>query len=560
MPKKNTVLEVKDLSISFKSDAGDIEAVKSVSFDIEKGKTLALVGESGSGKSVCALSILRLLPYPKAYHPSGQIHFFHGESEDVKVLLGDKNKGLSDREMRSIRGSKISMIFQEPLTALNPLHTLERQIGEMLDIHTSLRGQKKQNRILELLKDVGFPEAKDRLTAYPHEFSGGQRQRIMIAMALAVNPEILIADEPTTALDVTTQLGILNLLDDLKQKYGLSILLITHDLSIVRKFADHVVVMQKGLVVEQGPRDQIFKNPQQDYTKHLIASDPKGAAVTLKGKSRCLLNVENLEIEFGKKKSLFHSKDTRFKAVTDVSLHLNSGETLGVVGESGSGKTTLAMAILGFLAIKHGKIAFDFERGLEGSKADPSLLIDIAKISPRDLRPHRQSFQMVFQDPFGSLNPRMTIEDIIGEGIDVHGLASSKEDRLQRIQKALLDVKMDLEILGRYPHEFSGGQRQRIAIARALVLEPELLILDEPTSALDRSVQVSVLDLLKDLQNNKNIAYLFITHDLQVIKSIAHKVIVMKSGKVIETGLVKDVFDAPSDPYTKTLLKASLLG
>ncbi len=539
---KTAILSVDNLSVVFRSEGQDVHAVNGVSFDLQAGKTLALVGESGSGKSVCALSILRLLPYPKAHHPSGHIKF------DGHTLLKGPSQGLDtkdEKKLRQIRGSDIGMIFQEPLTALNPLHTIEQQITEVLDLHTSMTKSQKRDRICELLDDVEFPAAKERLKSFPHELSGGQRQRIMIAMALAANPKVLIADEPTTALDVTTQLGILKLIDNLKAKHNLAVLFITHDLSIVKAFADDVAVMKSGKVVESGPVKTIFKSPKDEYTKTLIYADPKGEAVAIKSSGKNTLTITNLDIEFGKKKTLFHRRDTRFKAVDSLSLTLGEGKTLGVVGESGSGKSTLAMAIMRLLRPTAGDIVFQGQ--------------SLSGLSSRDIRPYRKDFQIVFQDPFGSLNPRLTINQIVGEGLGVHNLAQSASHRDELVIQALKDVKLDLETRFRYPHEFSGGQRQRIAIARALVVKPKLLILDEPTSALDRSVQASVLDLLKQIQIEKGLSYLFITHDLRVIQSIAHDVIVMKTGKIIEQGATKTVFQTPKTEYTKALIKAALL-
>lgn len=537
------LLSIKDLSVSFHGDDKVVEAVKSVTFDLYPKKTLALVGESGSGKSVCALSILRLLPYPKAKHPSGHILF------EGKSLLTGPEDSLSDEQQKHlgrIRGSEIGMIFQEPLTALNPLHSIERQLTEVLDLHTTLSKRQKRDRIYELLDDVEFPEAKDRLTAYPHELSGGQRQRIMIAMALAANPKLLIADEPTTALDVTTQLSILRLINRLKEKHGLSVLFITHDLSIVSAYADDVVVMKNGYMIESGTVKTVFESPQQAYTKDLLQANPKGRGVDVKDPRQTILSVTDLTIEFGSPKSMFHRKDTRFQAVKNLCLTIETGKTLGVVGESGSGKSTLAMAIMRLLSIKSGEILFQGH--------------NLTALSSRALRPYRKDFQIVFQDPFGSLNPRMTIDQIIGEGIGVHNLAATKQDRDDLITQALKDVRLDPEIRNRYPHEFSGGQRQRIAIARALVVNPKLLILDEPTSALDRSVQVSVLELLKTIQQEKGISYLFITHDLRVLQSIAHDMIVMKNGEIVEQGPTESVFKAPKIAYTKTLINAALMG
>ncbi len=540
-PPQKPILSVKDLSVRFQSEKGHVDAVRNVSFDLYAGQTLALVGESGSGKSVCAFSILRLLPYPKATHPQGQITY---KSHTLLKAPEDKPSPECEKILRKIRGSEISMIFQEPLTALNPLHTIEHQITESLDLHTSLTDTQKKKRLIELLNDVEFPEAELRLNSYPHELSGGQRQRIMIAMALAANPKILIADEPTTALDVTTQLGILKLLETLKRKFNLSILLITHDLSLVKKYTDTVIVMQNGAIVEQGKTHDLFKDPKQAYTKKLINADPKGNAVPLNKKAQTLLSVKNISIVFGKKKSFVNPKARQTKAVNDVSFNLKIGETLGIVGESGSGKTTIALAIMRLLTLNEGEIFFQNK--------------NISPLPSRKIRPLRREFQMVFQDPFGSLNPRLSISQIIGEGIDVHKLARGNQEKEKLIIQSLKDVHLDSETRFRYPHEFSGGQRQRIAIARALVVNPKLIVLDEPTSALDRSVQLSVLDLLKDLQIKKKLSYLLITHDLAVVKSLSHHVMVMEKGCMIESGDTKQIFQSPKKTYTQNLLKAAL--
>lgn len=540
------LLTIDKFSVCFATEEGTLTAVDDVSFSSYEGRTTALVGESGSGKSVCSFGLLGLLPYPKAFHPQGLVKY-----EGETLISGPLHKLTTkqDRYLRTIRGREISMIFQEPLTALNPLHTIEKQITEVLDLHTSLSKQEKKARVLEILQDVDFADAHDRLEAYPYQLSGGQRQRVMIAMALAANPKILIADEPTTALDVTTQLSILKLINRLKEKHGLSILFITHDLSLVKAFADDVVVMKSGRVVEAGPVASVFKNPKQSYTKRLIEADPKGRAVTTHlddiQSNQPLLSVKDLCVEFGKPKSLFHRKDTRFHAVKNVSLNLEAGKTLGVVGESGSGKTTLAMAILRLLKPKSGDIYFQ----------DQSLM----PLTSRELRPYRRDFQVVFQDPFGSLNPRLSIYQIVKEGLQVHKLASSQQEYDHLVTKALMDVNLEPETKHRYPHEFSGGQRQRIALARALVVKPKLLILDEPTSALDRSVQVTVLELLKQIQQKKRISYLFITHDLQVIRSMAHDMIVMKNGSVVEAGPTDGIFETPQNEYTKKLIKSSFI-
>ncbi len=528
------LLSVEDLSVSFKDEEGDIQAVKNISYILEEGKTLALVGESGSGKSVSSLAILKLLPYPKAFHPSGKIHF-----------KGQDLLSLTDKQLESIRGSDIAMIFQEPLTALNPLHSLERQIKEVLDLHTTLTNTEKTDRIVELLKDVGFPDGVERLKSYPHELSGGQRQRVMIAMALAAHPKILIADEPTTALDVTTQLQILELIKTLQKKHNLAVLLITHDLNVVKNHADSVAVMRHGELVEKNTTVEIFRNPQHPYTQELINAEPRGQAVPLPKNPETRLIAENLSVHFPIKAGFFKRTVSSIRALESASFNLKEGETLGIVGESGSGKSTLALAILRLQRATSGKII------VQGT--------DITHLKGKAIRSLRKDLQIVFQDPFGSLNPRLSINQIIVEGIDVHRLATTKDEKERLIIKAMEEVHLDPETRHRYPHEFSGGQRQRIAIARSLVLNPKVLILDEPTSALDRAVQVSVLDLLKDLQEKRGLSYLFISHDLKVVKSIAHKIIVMKEGYIVEEGSAQEIFENPKNSYTKTLIKAAFM-
>ncbi len=532
MTKETPILSVENLSVSFKSEQGDIKAVKNISYTLEEGKTLALVGESGSGKSVSSLAILKLLPYPKAFHPSGKIHF-----------NGQNLLTLKDKQLEKIRGSDIAMIFQEPLTALNPLHSLERQIKEVLDLHTTLDEKQKTQRIINLLNDVGFPDGVDRLKSYPHELSGGQRQRVMIAMALAANPKILVADEPTTALDVTTQQQILDLIKDLQKKHNLAVLLITHDLNVVKNHASHVAVMRHGELVEQNTTTALFKNPQHPYTKELLDAEPHGEAVPLPKQAKTRLETESLSVHFPIKEGFLKRTVDYVRALENASFNLIEGETLGIVGESGSGKSTLAMAILRLQQAASGRVIF------QGT--------NITHLKGKAIRPLRKNLQIVFQDPFGSLNPRLSISQIIGEGIDVHNLADTKEEKETLILKALEEVHLDPNTRHRYPHEFSGGQRQRIAIARSLVLNPKVLILDEPTSALDRAVQVSVLDLLKELQKKRGLSYLFISHDLKVVKSIAHKIIVMKEGHIVEAGPTQDIFENPQNTYTKTLIQAS---
>ncbi|NCP62721.1 MAG: ABC transporter ATP-binding protein [Alphaproteobacteria bacterium] len=530
--EKKPLLSVENLSVSFKGDQGEVQAVKNISFILEAGKTLALVGESGSGKSVSSLSILKLLPYPKAFHPSGKI-FFEGQD-----LLS-----LKDKQLERIRGNDIAMVFQEPLTALNPLQTLERQIKETLDLHTTLTEKEKKIRIIDLLTDVGFPDGAGRLKSFPHEISGGQRQRVMIAMALGANPKILIADEPTTALDVTTQLQILNLIKELKEKYNLAVLLVTHDLNVVKHHADHVAIMRQGELVEQAPTQEIFSNPKQVYTRQLIEAEPKGSAIPLPKSPKTRLVADKVSVHFPIKAGLLKRTVDFVKALNDVSFDLREGETLGVVGESGSGKSTLAMTILRLQRATSGHIL------LQGT--------DITKLKGSAIRPLRKNLQIVFQDPFGSLNPRLPVDRIIGEGLHVHNLAKTPQEHDKLIIKAMEEVHLDPKTRHRYPHEFSGGQRQRIAIARALVLNPKVLILDEPTSALDRAVQVSILDLLKELQEDRQMSYIFISHDLKVIQSVAHKIIVMKEGHIVESGSAQEIFRHPKNQYTKTLIQAS---
>ncbi|MFV1852005.1 MAG: ABC transporter ATP-binding protein [Thalassospira sp.] len=523
------LLEVKDLSVSF---AG-VPAVKNVSFSMARGETMAVVGESGSGKSVTALSILQLLPYPRATHPTGSITF------DGESLVG-----ADERTLRKIRGNRISMIFQEPMTSLNPLHNIEKQIGEVLLLHKGLRGAKARERIVELLELVGIPDPKSRLRALPHELSGGQRQRVMIAMALANEPELLIADEPTTALDVTIQAQILELLQDLQNKLGMALLLITHDLQIVRKMAKSVCVMKDGEIVEKGVGHSLFDNPQHAYTKKLLSAVPSGFAPHLPENAAELLETSNIHVRFPiGRKGILGRPERYLDAVDQISLTLKQGETLGIVGESGSGKTTLAMAILRLLR-SEGELRFAGQ--------------DIRKYAGADLRKLRRDMQVVFQDPFGSLSPRMSISQIVGEGLEIHEPGLSIEEREARIAEALHEVDLPQNAMDRYPHEFSGGQRQRISIARALVLKPRFIVLDEPTSALDMSVQAQIVELLRDLQARHKMAYLFISHDLRVVRALSHRVMVMQGGKLVESGAAGDVFDNPQQPYTKALLAAAL--
>lgn len=526
------LIEVKDLSVAFKGEGPAKTAVDHISFHINEGETLALVGESGSGKSVSALSILQLLPYPQASHPSGEIRI------DGKNLIGADEKTL-----RSIRGNRISMVFQEPMTSLNPLHTIEQQVGEMIVLHKGLRGAAVKTRVVELLTKVGIPDPVTRLDAYPHQLSGGQRQRVIIAMALANEPDLLIADEPTTALDVTVQAQILELLLDLKRETGMALLLITHDLGIVRKMADRVCVMTSGKIVETGTVADIFSNPQHDYTKHLLTSEPKGRALGRDVAGPVVVEADALKVWFPVKRGLLRKTVDHIKAVDEVSFTLRQGRTLGVVGESGSGKTTLGLAVLRLIA-SEGTIRFDGE--------------NIQGLTSKRLRPKRRHMQIVFQDPYGSLSPRMSVGQIIEEGLVVQKLALTAAERRERVGLALTEVGLDPGAQDRYPHEFSGGQRQRIAIARAMVLKPRFVMLDEPTSALDMSVQAQIVDLLRELQRKHDLAYLFISHDLRVVRALADDIMVMRGGKVVETGTANEVFDTPKTDYTKALLAAAL--
>ncbi|GGW29637.1 peptide ABC transporter ATPase [Gemmobacter lanyuensis] len=523
-----SVLSVENLNIRFRQDGRLIHAVKNVSFSVGKGETVALVGESGSGKSVTALSTVALLP--DAAQVDGSITY-----------TGTQMVGAPEPALRRIRGNDISFIFQEPMTSLNPLHTIERQLGESLSLHQGLTGAAARSRILELLTKVGIRDAETRLSAYPHQLSGGQRQRVMIAMALANGPDLLIADEPTTALDVTIQAQILDLLADLKAREGLSLLFITHDLGIVRRIADRVCVMKDGEIVEQGPAAEIFAHPQHPYTQKLLAAEPKGRAEPLAPGAPEVVRADHLRVWFPIQTGLLRRVTGHVKAVNDASLSVRAGETLGVVGESGSGKTTLALALLRLIN-SEGKIAF---QGRE--------IADLTGGAMRDLR---RDMQIVFQDPFGSLSPRMTVEEIIAEGLGVHGVEPGR-NRRDMVAEIMGEVGLDPAAMGRYPHEFSGGQRQRIAIARAMILRPKLVVLDEPTSALDMTVQVQIVDLLRDLQRKWGLAYIFISHDLRVVRALSHKVIVMKNGDVVEAGAAQAVFDAPQSDYTRTLMKAA---
>lgn len=527
------LLSVKNLTVNFKTPERLFQAVKGVSFDLEESKTLALVGESGSGKSVTALSIMQLLPYPLASHGTQSSILFNGEE-----LVGKK-----DGFMRHIRGSQIGMIFQEPMTALNPLHSIERQIGEVLRLHQKMSESKARVRVKELLDMVQLPMMKERLKAYPHELSGGQRQRVMIAMALANNPELLIADEPTTALDVTVQAEILELLKELQRDLKMSMLMITHDLSVVEKFADDVCIMKHGEIVEQGNALKVFKNPAHEYSKKLLGSMPKGVAKNPKEDAASVIKGTNVKVHFPTTKN-FWGKTTKWvKAVDGIDVEIKAGHTVGVVGESGSGKSTLGFALLRLL---NGQGSLEYKGQ------------DISTFNRKEMTPLRSDLQVVFQDPFSALSPRMSVADIIGEGLKVHEPDLDADGRDTRVIDALKKVHLDPETRHRYPHEFSGGQRQRVAIARAMVLKPDFVVLDEPTSALDVSVQVEIIDLLRELQEEHNLAYLFISHDLRVVRAMAHDLIVMKNGKIVESGKAEDIFKDPKEPYTKTLLEAAL--
>jgi microcin C transport system ATP-binding protein len=527
-----SLLEVSDLSVAFRQGGKTNVAVDHISFSIGKGETLALVGESGSGKSVSALSIMKLLPYPAASHPSGEIRF-----KGQELLHADEDT------LRKVRGNDITMIFQEPMTSLNPLHSVERQIGEILEVHQGLSGDAARRRIIELLTKVGIRDPETRLEDFPHQLSGGQRQRVMIAMALANNPDLLIADEPTTALDVTVQAQVLKLLKDLQAETKMALLLITHDLGIVRHMADKVCVMQRGKIVEAGETETVFKHPQHAYTKMLLAAEPKGKPPETDKTSPVVVKADKLKIWFPIRRGFFRRTVGHIKAVDGVDVTVRAGQTLGVVGESGSGKTTLGLAILRLIA-SEGPIVYAGTR-IDGFNA-------------RAMRPLRKDMQVVFQDPYGSLSPRLSIQQIVEEGLIVQGKDLSDEQRRERVARALEEVGLDPHTMERYPHEFSGGQRQRIAIARALALEPKFVVLDEPTSALDMSVQAQIVDLLRKIQENHNLAYLFISHDLKVVRALANEVIVMRNGLAVEQGPTADIFDAPKTDYTKALIAAAL--
>jgi microcin C transport system ATP-binding protein len=525
------LISVQDLSVAFRQGGEDTLAVDRISFDIQPGETVALVGESGSGKSVSALSILKLLPYPSAHHPSGRI-LFKGQD----LIAADENA------MRRVRGEDITMVFQEPMTSLNPLHTIERQVGEILKVHRGMSDRDARARTLELLALVGIRDAESRLGAYPHQLSGGQRQRVMIAMCLANEPDLLIADEPTTALDVTVQAQILKLLAELKSRLNMSMLFITHDLGIVRKVADRVCVMLKGRIVEHGKIEEVFGNPQHEYTKRLLAAEPKGRANPLAADAPTVVEAGPLKVWFPIKRGFFRKTVGHVKAVDGVSVRIRKGETVGVVGESGSGKTTLGLAIIRLVS-SEGPIVFLGNR-IDGLRSN-------------DIRPMRKNLQVVFQDPYGSLSPRMSVAEIVAEGLQVQNRDLTYLQRRDIVARALFDVGIDPATMDRYPHEFSGGQRQRIAIARAIALEPQFIVLDEPTSALDMSVQAQIVELLRDLQKRRDLAYLFISHDLRVVRALANHVIVMQDGKVVEEGSAEKIFESPETEYTRALFAAA---
>ncbi|MCF1472828.1 ABC transporter ATP-binding protein [Agrobacterium vitis] len=527
--ENQTVLTVKDLKVTFTTPDGEVNAVKGISFDVKKGETLAIVGESGSGKSQTMMGIMGLLASNGQVAGSAR----YGETE----LAGASISTLND-----VRGSKITMIFQEPMTSLDPLYTVGKQISEPLIFHRRMSRSKARARVLELLKLVGIPEPERRIDSYPHELSGGQRQRVMIAMALANEPDLLIADEPTTALDVTIQAQILDLLADLQKRFGMAIVLITHDLGVVRHVADRVAVMRRGEIVEQGSRDDIFERPQADYTKMLLAAEPSGSKAAPPSDAPVILEGRNVVVDFNISSGILFKGNRKFRAVDHVNLKLRQGQTIGIVGESGSGKSTLGRALLKLLSAD-GRFSFE--------------TTDISGLDRAGMRPFRRQLQLVFQDPYGSLSPRQTVGEIITEGLYVHEPNLSKAERDKRAIAALKEVGLDPASRNRYPHEFSGGQRQRIAIARSMILKPKVVILDEPTSALDRSVQRQVIELLRDLQQKHDLSYVFISHDLSVIKAISDHVIVMKNGKIVEEGPTEDIFESPAEDYTKALIAAA---
>ena len=525
------LLSVRDLSVAFGHGAREVLAVDRVSFDIAKGETLALVGESGSGKSVTALSVMKLLPYPTAHHPTGAISF-----------KGQELLTMPERDIRRVRGDDITIIFQEPMTSLNPLHTIEKQIGEILLLHRGVTGGAARARIVSLLEQVGIPDPATRLGSYPHQLSGGQRQRVMIAMALANEPDLLIADEPTTALDVTVQAQILKLLKNTQTRLGMSMLFITHDLGIVRKLADRVCVMNHGKIVEHGAVERVFTAPEHAYTKALLAAEPKPDPAPPRPEAPVVIKTDDLKVWFPIKRGVLRKVVGHIKAVDGISVEVRKGETLGIVGESGSGKTTLGLAILRLIS-SNGPIVF-MGNTIQGLRF-------------KEMRPYRRDMQIVFQDPYGSLSPRMSVFDIVEEGLRVHHPALTLEQREQHVIAALTDVGLDPDTRHRYPHEFSGGQRQRIALARALALEPTFIVLDEPTSALDMLIQAQMVDLLRDLQKKRDLTYMFISHDLRVVAALASRLLVLRGGKMVEEGAAADLFKHPKTDYTRALLAAA---
>ena len=525
------LLSIRDLSVAFGLGERQVLAVDKVSFDIAKGETLALVGESGSGKSVTALSVMKLLPYPPAHHPSGSIRF-----------KGEELLPMPENEIRKIRGNDITIVFQEPMTSLNPLHTIEKQLAEILAIHQGMGRSKARERILDLLDQVGIPDPKTRLASYPHQLSGGQRQRVMIAMALANEPDLFIADEPTTALDVTVQAQILQLLKDTQKRLDMSMLFITHDLGIVRKLADRVCVMNSGKIVEHGPVERVFTAPEHPYTRALLAAEPKPDPAPPRPSAPVVIETKDLKVWFPIKRGLMRKVVGQIKAVDGISIEVRKGETLGVVGKSGSGKTTLGLAILRLIS-SDGPIVF-MGHTIQGLKF-------------KEMLPFRRNMQIVFQDPYGSLSPRMSVSDIIEEGLSVHHPHLTAAEREQRVVAALTDVGLDTDTRHRYPHEFSGGQRQRIALARALVLEPTFIMLDEPTSALDMLIQAQMVDLLRDLQKKRDLTYMFISHDLRVVAALASRLVVLRHGKIVEAGAAADLFKNPKSDYTRALFAAA---
>ncbi|UCH25651.1 MAG: ABC transporter ATP-binding protein [Trueperaceae bacterium] len=528
-----SLLEASNLAVDFHLEDQKVEAVRGIDFHIDKGETVALVGESGSGKSVTALSILQLLPYPRARHPHGSIRF-----------AGQELIGAPAGELRAIRGDRISMVFQEPMSSLNPLHSIEKQVSETLILHQGMSRGRARKKTVELLKLVQLPDPERRLQAFPHQLSGGQRQRVMIAMALANEPDLLIADEPTTALDVTIQAEILKLLKDLQREFGMAILLITHDLGIVRHMADRTYVMTQGKVVEEGDTEELFRSPQHPYTRKLLAAQPSGEAVPFDESAPALVHTDELKVWFPIQRGVLRRTVGHVKAVDGVTIDLREGQTIGVVGESGSGKTTLGLALLRLVSSR-GAISFSGR--------------ELQHLRSGAMRPLRREMQIVFQDPFSSLSPRLSVYQIIEEGIKVHQPETGFDERRHLVAKALVEVGLEPAVMDRFPHEFSGGQRQRIAIARAMALKPRFVVLDEPTSALDMTIQAQIIDLLRDLQDRYKLAYLFISHDLRVVHALASEIIVMKNGLVVERGPAAKIFGAPEDPYTQELIRAAFV-